>query len=97
MNNHPSNLSCAAIAIDTAARFVDSIDVRGDERAAVSVMKIFSYVTKASLELGGMMILAAPAGARVEGLVAAISDASSEVDKLEIEAINREAALEDGK
>jgi hypothetical protein len=60
-------------------------------------MKIFSYVTKASLELGGMMILAAPAGARVEGLVAAISDASSEVDKLEIEAINREAALEDGK
>jgi hypothetical protein len=49
------------------------------------------------MELASMMIQAAPAGARVEGLVAAISDASSKVEKLEIETITREAALEDGK
>jgi hypothetical protein len=44
-----------------------------------------------------MMILAAPEGADVVGIAAAISEAASEVERLEIAAINREAALEDGK
>jgi hypothetical protein len=44
-----------------------------------------------------MMILAAPEGADVVGIAAAISEASSEVKRLEIVGINREAALEDDK
>jgi hypothetical protein len=97
VNNRLQNLSCASIALDTAARFIASLDTQGDERATVSAMKIFSYLTKASMEVASMMILAAPAGTRTEGLAAAISEASSEVERLEIESINREAALEDGK
>jgi hypothetical protein len=84
-------------AIDTAGQSIDSIDVRGDERGTILVMKILSYLTKASMEAGRMMILAAPGGASVEGVLAAISEASSEVERLEIATINREAALEDGK
>jgi hypothetical protein len=84
-------------AIETAEQSIDSIDVRGDERGTILVMKILSYLAKASMEAGCMMILAAPEGARVKGIIAAIAEASSEVERLEITAINREAALDDGK
>jgi hypothetical protein len=98
MNNERlSILSSAMKAMDIAGQSIDSIDVRGDERGTVLVMKILSYLTKASMEAGRMMILSAPEGASVEGIVAAISEASSEVERLEIAAINREAALGDGK
>jgi hypothetical protein len=92
-----STLASAMMAMDTAARCIDSIDVRGDERGTISTMKIFSYLNKASTEAARMMVLAAPDGASVGGMVAAISEASSEVERLEIAAINREAGLEDSK
>jgi hypothetical protein len=96
-NEQLSILGSAMMAMDTAGRSIGSIDVQGDERGTVLVMKILSYLTKASMEAGRMMILAAPGGASVEGVLAAISEASSEVERLEIATINREAALEDGK
>jgi hypothetical protein len=96
-NERLSILGSAMKAMDNAGRSFDSIDVRGDERGTILVMKILSYLTKASMEAGHMMILAAPEGADVVGIAAAISEAASEVERLEIAAINREAALEDGK
>jgi hypothetical protein len=96
-NERLSILASAMKAMNNAGRSIDSIDLRGDERGTILVMKILSYLTKASIESGRMMLLAAPEGASVVGIAGAISEASSEVERLEIEAIDREAALEDSK
>jgi hypothetical protein len=51
-NERLSILSSAMKAIGDAGQSIDSIDVRGDERGTILVMKILSYLTKASMEAG---------------------------------------------
>lgn len=95
--NRLLTLSCVMRAMDSAGQSLGNLDVQGDDRGAISLMKIATHLNKAVIETARMMILAAPEGAEVEGLAAAISEASDDAERLEIEAITVEAALEDRK
>ena len=95
MINRVLILGCVMRALDSAGRFLSNLDVQGDDQGAVLMMKIATHLNKACIETARMMILAAPEGADVQGLVAVLSEASNEAERLEIAAITAEAAIED--
>jgi hypothetical protein len=90
-------LSCAMRCLDSARGFLGSLNVRVSSREAVTLMKIATYLNKATIETARMMIMVAPEGVDASAFAAVISQAADEAERLEIAAINVEAALEDGK
>ena len=58
-------------------------------------MKIAAHLNKATTETASMMIMVEPEPADVSAFDAVLSAASDEAERLEIAAINVEAALED--
>jgi hypothetical protein len=88
--NKLSILAQAMMALDAAGKLLGSFDAQGNKRETVALMKVATHLNRAAVESARLMILVAPEGIDPSVFDAAISRASSDAERLEIEAITAE-------